>query len=206
MSNINRATLKKIEDIKEMMRAKISREEIISKKFNRSIKSYEEYLIKFQEYFSEFEDYLKNIPQKNDLKIIGEKKSEKNISDENGLVDVSAYNLQNMTLDDLKGLSARETLSMLILNAPELLMTLQKNKHLDKINDFIEKNENLEKIENILVVPDEVLNLKDNVAKSVRISRSIEDEFDKVVAQTPYTKSALLNFALKEFVEKYRKK
>lgn len=74
----------------------------------------------------------------------------------------------------------------------------------DDLITLLNKNENLYEF-NILQVPDELLKLKDIKISSVRISEKIEREFNELVAKNKlYSKTALLNMALLEFIEKYK--
>lgn len=86
-----------------------------------------------------------------------------------------------------------EKLKSLLDNADSLLELLKKDKVCDK--DDI----------NILYVPDEFVKLEDVKVSTVRLSKAIEERFNKFVAdQKRYSKTSLLNLALVEFLEKYK--
>lgn len=204
---MNKRTEQKIEDLKKLMAEKVSVEEIAEKRFSGNKSLCKSYILKFAEFFQEFPEY---IPEKKSEAKILEKSHEpvrarktKNFD----VVDVSAYDLSKMDLDSLKKLSPAVLSSMLVMSAPEILSMMKNFKHLEKINKFIDERDNLIKLDDILRIPDEIVALKDSAPKSYRISKSIEKIFDKTVKQYPhYTKTAMINMALKEFAEKYYKK
>lgn len=82
-------------------------------------------------------------------------------------------------------------LKKLLENTDDLIALLNKE----------EKNEEI----NILQVPEELLKLKDIKISSVRISENIEKQFNDLVAKNKlYSKTALMNMALLEFIDKYK--
>lgn len=86
-----------------------------------------------------------------------------------------------------------EKLKNLLENADDLLGLLNKNTVCD--TDDI----------NVLYVPDEFLRLEDVKVSTVRLSKKIEEQFNKLVAREKrYSKTSLLNLALVEFIEKYK--
>ena len=206
---MNKRTVEKIESIKALMEQKKSVEEIAEEKFSGNKTLCRQYFVKFAEFFKNFPEYLPE--KKSEAEILDEKKSDKAVRARKtknfDVVDVSAYDLSKMDLDDLKSLSPAVLSSMLVVSAPEILTMLKNFKHVEKINKFIEEKDNLMKLDDILRIPDEIVALKDSAPKSYRISKSIEKIFDKTVKQYPhYTKTAMINMALKEFAEKYYKK
>lgn len=82
-------------------------------------------------------------------------------------------------------------LKKLLENTDDLIALLNKDKKIEEIN--------------ILQVPEELLKLKDIKISSVRISENIEKQFNDLVAKNKlYSKTALMNMALLEFVDKYK--
>lgn len=204
---MNKRTVEKIENIKALMEQKKTFEEIAEERFSGNKTLCRQYFAKYSEFFKDFPEYL---PEKNSEAEILEKSNEpvrarktKNFD----VVDVSAYDLSKMDLDSLKKLSPAVLSSLLIMSAPEILSMMKNFKHLEKINKFIDERDNLIKLDDVLRIPDEIVALKDSAPKSYRISKTIEKLFDKTVKQYPhYTKTAMINMALKEFAEKYYKK
>lgn len=84
---------------------------------------------------------------------------------------------------------------------------IKLKKLLENTDDLIallSKEEKIEEI-NILQVPEKLLKLKDIKISSVRISENIEKQFNDLVAKNKlYSKTALLNMALLEFINKYK--
>lgn len=84
---------------------------------------------------------------------------------------------------------------------------IKLKKLLENTDDLIallNKEEKIEEI-NILQVPEELLKLKDIKISSVRISENIEKQFNDLVAKNKlYSKTALMNMALLEFIDKYK--
>ncbi|WP_349764449.1 hypothetical protein, partial [Fusobacterium sp. SYSU M8D902] len=73
---------------------------------------------------------------------------------------------------------------------------------LDHIDEFLKIGK---KLENELMIPKELLNLP-SVIKTMRVSKEISDEFDEFCSNHKnYTKIQILNFALKDFINKYNK-
>ena len=206
---MNKRTVEKIESIKNLMEQKKSLEEIAEEKFSGNKTLCKQYFLKFEEFFKDFPEY---IPEKKvEAEILDKENSQKALRARKTknfeVADVSGYDLSKMELDDLKSLSPAVLSSLLVMSAPEILSAMKNLEHLDKINKFIEERDNLIKIDDVLKVPDEIITLKDSAPKSYRISKSIEKLFDKTVKQYPqYTKTTLINMALKEFAEKYYKK
>lgn len=189
----------KIAVMKEMMTAGTDVREIIKKHFSRSIQRYLAFLEKHKEEFSNFEEYFQLEKKSQAVKAI--KKAETSI------VNFSEYKIESMKKEELKKLNPDELGKLLIAFAPDLLLMLAETKNIKKINKFIDEKDNLIKLDDVLVVPEEFIKLPDAVSRNFRFSQKVVKEFDEVAAQySQYTKQTLLNLALKEFADKYRKK
>ena len=82
-------------------------------------------------------------------------------------------------------------LENLITHSDELLALLNKKSSQD--------------IANHLIIPNDLLQIIDIKVKSIRISEKIEGDFNKFCDEfKQYSKTSLLNFALVEFMEKYK--
>lgn len=58
---------------------------------------------------------------------------------------------------------------------------------------------------NLLSIPEDIKKLKDIEIKSFRVSKSLVSEFDQLAEQhKELTKTALINLALKEFIDRYK--
>ena len=100
---------------------------------------------------------------------------------------------------------------------PQVLQLLSDDININKLEMLLENADDLlELLENKadstpsvvtdsnLVIPEEMLKYTDIKSKSIRISEGILKEFDKFSEKNKlYSKTALYNFALKEFIEKY---
>ncbi len=82
------------------------------------------------------------------------------------------------------------------LEEKELLEVLHTNKTLliSLIDKFKSKG---------FRIPEEVLNLKDNVGRSERMSAALSKRLTGFVSKNKYKRVAIVNFALKEFLDKY---
>lgn len=179
----------KLQEISKMMQEEKSFHEIAEKFFNKNVKRAKECVLKNREYFKKFKNYLAEAEQENNIQVLAHQKP--NFSP----VNISEYNLSKMSEDDLKQLSAKELTSLLVFKAPELLMLLQKEK--------IRKADE----EHLLTVPMEIIAARDKKNRTLRISEALEKQFDQIVAEYEgFTKTDLLNFAIKEFIDKYGKK
>lgn len=77
-------------------------------------------------------------------------------------------------------------------------------KNADALLNLLNINEEIEEL-HILEVPEELLKLYDVKVSSIRISKSIEERFNKFVDKNKkYSKTSLINMALTEFLDKYK--
>lgn len=85
-------------------------------------------------------------------------------------------------------------LKNLLDNADDLLSLLNGNYNIsDEMHEI-----------NVLEVPDELLKMYDVKISSLRISKAIENRFNKFVEKNKkYSKTSLVNMALVEFLDKY---
>ncbi len=54
-------------------------------------------------------------------------------------------------------------------------------------------------------IPEEVLNIKDNIGKSERMSAALSKRLTTFISKNEYKRVAVVNFALKEFLDRYEK-
>ena len=81
-------------------------------------------------------------------------------------------------------------LKSLLENADDLLNLLNTKQEIEELH--------------VLEVPEELLKLYDVKISSLRISKAIEDRFNKFVDKNKkYSKTSLINMALVEFLDKY---
>lgn len=81
-------------------------------------------------------------------------------------------------------------LKSLLENADDLLSLLNAKQEIEELH--------------VLEVPEELLKLYDVKISSLRISKAIEDRFNKFVDKNKkYSKTSLINMALVEFLDKY---
>lgn len=81
-------------------------------------------------------------------------------------------------------------LKSLLENADNLLSLLNTKQEIEELH--------------VLEVPEELLKLYDVKISSLRISKAIEDRFNKFVDKNKkYSKTSLINMALVEFLDKY---
>ena len=107
-------------------------------------------------------------------------------------------NQDKQVLDELKK-------SIDFLNSQELS---NSRENYNRINDeFFNNKNNLqsEDIINHLLIPDEYLQIADIKVKSIRISEDVEKKFNEFCDKfKQYSKTSMLNYALIEFMEKYK--
>lgn len=99
-------------------------------------------------------------------------------------------------------------------NLYKITKLLSDKANLDNLNKLIKNADNLLNLLNdkdsknikLLIIPEEMLKYDDIKSKSIRISEGILKEFDDFCNKNKlYSKTALYNYALKEFIEKYNK-
>lgn len=195
----NGTTERKIKEVQGLLRAGTPVKQIVKEKFHSGIKTYLEFLNRNSEHFNDF-------PQAFDIKPRGEVAETKKTANKS-LVDVSKFSIGDLQEKNLEKLSAEELGKLLILYAPKLLSMISQAQHVEKINKFINEKDNLIKLDDVLVVPEEILKAADKRNRTLRLSEKLEKEFDEVVTQYGmYSKTDLLNLAVKDFIIKYRKK
>lgn len=194
----NGTTERKIKEIQELLKAGTPVKQIVKEKFHGGIKTYLEFLNRNSEHFNDF-------PQAFDIKPRGEMVEAKKTANKS-LTDVSKFTIGDLQEKNLEKLSAEELGKLLILYAPKLLSMISQAQHVEKINKFINEKDNLIKLDDVLVVPEEILKATDKRNRTLRLSEKLEKEFDEVVAQYGmYSKTDLLNLAVKDFIIKYKK-
>ncbi len=91
---------------------------------------------------------------------------------------------------------------------PEKMKALEDLlNHSDELLSLLNNKNNLqsEDIINHLLIPDEYLQIADIKVKSIRISEDVEGKFNKFCDKfKQYSKTSMLNYALIEFMEKYK--
>ena len=91
---------------------------------------------------------------------------------------------------------------------PEKMKALEDLiNHSDELISLLNNKKNLqtEDIINHLLIPDEYLQIADIKVKSIRISEDVEGKFNKFCDKfKQYSKTSMLNYALIEFMEKYK--
>ena len=130
----------------------------------------------YNEWISKFGEHLKNIFKENSKEIMSIEKKNRLVSENFIPTEKEIVKLKNL-LD----------------NADKILALLNKNNNADYIEEI-----------NVLEVPDELLKLYDVKISSLRLSKAIEERFNKFVnINKKYSKTSLINMALIEFLEKY---
>ena len=82
-----------------------------------------------------------------------------------------------------------------LINHSDELLNLLNNKNKPQAEDVI----------NHLLIPDEFLQIADIKVKSIRISEDVEKKFNEFCGEfKQYSKTSMLNYALIEFMEKYK--
>lgn len=189
----------KINEILVMMSEKKSIQAIAAEKFSKNLKRCVEYLEKNKSHFKHFPEYFGHNP------IQAARDIKKNQNGE--LIDLSKYTMESLNENDLQKLPAEELGKLLIMYAPKLLNMLKNSEHVEKINNFINEKNNLLRLDDVLVMPKEITEAADKRNRTLRLSAKIEKEFDELIKDfSIYSKTDLLNLAVKEFTEKYKKR
>jgi hypothetical protein len=82
-----------------------------------------------------------------------------------------------------------------LINHSDELLNLLNGKSKVQAEDVI----------NHLLIPDEFLQIADIKVKSIRISEDVEKKFNEFCGEfKQYSKTSMLNYALIEFMEKYK--
>lgn len=176
---MNVLTKKKLNDILDLVISGTNFNEILEKKFSNNLKKKNEWFNKNKSNFSDEE-----------MKI---------------LIDFMNYEKEENT-EVLPKITDKETEHK--SNTSVILSKFQdKNLEkkfiylLDHIDDFLKIGE---KLENELMIPKDLLNLP-SIIKTMRVSKEISDEFDEFcMNHKNYTKIQILNFVLKDFMNRYK--
>ncbi len=131
----------------------------------------------YNEWLGKFGEHLNSTPKEAPREIVEVKKEEVVIS--GGFIPTEKEMIKLKNLLD---------------NADDLLALLNGNHSLtDDMHEI-----------NVLEVPDELLKMYDVKISSLRLSKAIEDRFNKFVEKNKkYSKTSLINMALVEFLDKY---
>lgn len=175
---MRKTTLDKINDIKKMQQEGKTDVEIVREKFGRNWKKYHEFMGKHE--LLEIAPQFKKYEPPYNIEIAEEAPIIKKVMP-----------LQNSPVQVLAPEELGK-LRQLINSSDDLLALLQK------------PSDDIEEIQ-ILEVPEELVKIGDLRVRSVRLSESIEKEFDNLVKDNKlYSKTSLINHALQEYIKKYK--
>lgn len=194
---MNKLTKKKLDDILAMINAGNDFDYIVEKKFGKSYQKKNEWLEKYSFSFTQEEkEILKDFysSQKSEVTNVLQDITENTnvVEEENTEV------LQKITDEENQDYK----------NTTPAIAERFKNKDLE--NKFLYLLDNIDellkigkRLEDDLVIPKELLDLP-SIVKSMRVAKEISDEFDDFCSRHKnYSKIQILNFALKDFMEKY---
>ncbi len=172
---MNHQTIKKAEEIKNLVNSGYTSREILQLKFNRSRAKLEEHLKNTQELYSEQE-----------INFLLEKGTQVSKIPANQFQNKSiALNAEIVSFDDLQAIKE-------LINAKDKLMAL------------LEPQTSI-KTHNHLLIADKVSELKDNKITSFRISQELEKEFNEICNNyKSLSKTIIFNQAIFEFIENYK--
>ena len=172
---MNHQTIKKAEEIKNLLNSGYSSKEILQLKFNRSRAKLEEHIRNTQGLYSEQE-----------INFLLEKGTQISKIPVNQFQNKSiALNTEIVSFDDLQAIKE-------LINAKDKLMAL------------LEPQTSI-KIHNHLLIDNRVSELKDNKITSFRISQELEKEFNEICNNyKSLSKTIIFNQAIFEFIEKYK--
>lgn len=193
---MNTLTKKKLNDILNLVIAGTNFDEILEKKFSNNLKKKNEWFSKNKSDFSDEEiqiltDFM-NYEKEENTKVL------QKITDDK---------IENSNTEVLPKITDEEEEYK---SNTDVILNKFKDKNLEKkflylldnIDEFLKIGK---KLENELMIPKELLNLP-SVIKTMRVSKEISDEFDEFCSNHKnYTKIQILNFALKDFINKYNK-
>lgn len=172
---MNWQTKKKAEEIKKMLTDGYGLKEILQMKFNRSLVKLKEHLEIAKEMYSDLELGVLEGKLEQSLEVVKK--------------EFHAPSMEIFTPEKMKALEN------LINNSDELLKLLNNKS----------TNSNSQEVINHLLIPNELLQINDIKVKSIRLSEQVEKDFNKFCDEfKQYSKTSLLNFALIEFMEKYK--
>lgn len=175
---MRKVTLDKINDIKKLQQEGKTDVEIVREKFGRNWKKYHEFMGKHK--LLEIAPQFKKYEPSYDIEIA-----------EETTIIKKEMPLQNSPVQILAPEELGK-LRQLIDSSDDLLALLQK------------PSDDIEEIQ-ILEVPEELVKIGDLRVRSMRISESIEREFDDLVKDSRlYSKTSLINHALQEYIKKYK--
>lgn len=206
---MNKLTKKKLDDILAMINAGNDFDYIVEKKFGKSYQKKNEWLEKYSFSFTQEEkEILKDFysSQKSEVtNVLQNVTEEKNT---NVLQDITENTnvVEEENTEVLQKITDEENQDY--KNTTPAIAERFKNKDLE--NKFLYLLDNIDELlkigkrfENDLVIPKELLDLP-SIVKSMRLSKQISDEFDDFCSRHKnYSKIQILNFVLREFMEKY---
>ena len=177
---MNKATEKKLNEVLERIRQGEDKETLIKNKFSRSTKKYKEFLERIWEEITEEEREV--------FKLV-EEPQEKAPSPK----PLSIAPTSNLPLKELLSNPQHiKTFENLILKGGELLNLLEVKQEAQELH--------------VLEVPNDFIELKDLKVSSKRVSGKVEKAFNQLAKENKqYSKTSLLNLAIWEFVQKYKK-
>lgn len=183
------ATKKKFEEVKDLIIGGMKKEELIKVKFSRSPKKYIEFIERIQEEITE---------------------EEKDILEFSQAFKPEAIAVEEETPEHLPVIEEKSQLSVLplkeLLESPEYMANFKQL--ILNGRELMELLEDRKKIEEnpILELPDDFIELKGLRVTSKRIADDVDQAFNEICKQhKEYSKTSLLNFAIWEFVQKYKR-
>lgn len=193
---MNTLTKKKLNDILNLVIAGTNFNEILEKKFSNNLKKKNEWFSKNKSDFSDEE-----------IAILTDFMNYEKEENTNVLQKITDDKIENSNTEVLPKITDEEEEYK---SNTDVILNKFKDKNLEKkfiylldhIDEFLKIGK---KLENELMIPKELLNLP-SVIKTMRVSKEISDEFDEFCSNHKnYTKIQILNFALKDFINKYNK-
>lgn len=184
MENLNSKTKNKIEEVKELIKNKISVKEIIREKFNTHPKMIK-WLDKNNIFFNDTElNYLGYVQS---LEIVEE--GEENIyhSENNNITVPTLLN------SNIKALNDKEKLNLLLSDDTLVLLQILAKKMNNNVSG------------EVLDIPNTYFNLKDIKIKNCRISDDIYSRVVNFAKEKDITITVLLNYILDSFLKSHNK-
>lgn len=192
---MNTLTKKKLNDILNLIVAGTNFNEILEKKFSNSLKKKNEWFNKNKSDFSNEE-----------IQILSDFMNYEKEENTSVLQKITDDKIEESNTEVLPKITEKEEEYNSNTN---VILNKFKDKNLEKkfiylldhIDEFLKIGE---KLENELMIPKELLDLP-SVIKTMRVSKEISDEFDEFCSNHKnYTKIQILNFVLKDFMERYK--
>lgn len=196
---MNKLTKKKLDDILNLISAGNDFDYIVEKKFGKSCQKKNEWIDKYRFEFTKGEQellqafYNYNSQKSEVTNVLQDITENSNVVDEK-----NTEVLQKITDEENQNYK----------NTTPAIAERFKNKDLE--NKFLYLLDNIDellkigkRLEDDLVIPKELLDMP-SIVKSMRVAKEISDEFDDFCSRHKnYSKIQILNFALKDFMEKY---